>query len=75
MKEILLKLDGWVTQTVMYLRAYDVDLTTVRAVDVATMFLRGKAQDWWTGQFHLQESGMHCTSAHCTSSCVLVCFC
>jgi hypothetical protein len=51
------KLDGWVTQMVMYLRAYDVDLTTVRAVDVATMFLRGKAQDWWTGRFHLQESG------------------
>jgi hypothetical protein len=21
------------------------------------MFLRGKAQDWWTGQFHLQETG------------------
>jgi hypothetical protein len=51
------KLDGWLTQTQMYLRAYDVDLSTVRAVDVATMFLRGKAQDWWTGQFHLQESG------------------
>jgi hypothetical protein len=48
------KLDGWVTQTVMYLRAYDIDLHTVRAVDVATMFLRGKAQDWWSGQFHLQ---------------------
>jgi hypothetical protein len=41
----------------MYLRAYDVDLASVRAVDVATMFLRAKAQDWWTGQFHLQESG------------------
>jgi hypothetical protein len=41
----------------MYLRAYDVDLSTVRAVDVATMFLRGKAQGWWTGEFHLQESG------------------
>jgi hypothetical protein len=51
------KLDEWVTQTVMYLRAYEVDLTTVRAVDVATMFLRGRAQDWWTGQFHLQVSG------------------
>jgi hypothetical protein len=51
------KLDGWVTQTVMYLRAYDIDLHTVRAVDVATMFLRGKAQDWWSGQFHLQASG------------------
>ena len=21
------------------------------------MFLRSKAQDWWTGQFHLQASG------------------
>jgi hypothetical protein len=21
------------------------------------MFLRGKAQDWWTGQFHLMASG------------------
>ena len=41
----------------MYLKAYDVDLTTSRSVDVATMFLRGKAQDWWTGQFHLQEAG------------------
>lgn len=51
------KLDGWITQTHMYLRAYDVDLGSSRAVDVATMFLRAKAQDWWTGQFHLQESG------------------
>lgn len=51
------KLDGWLTQTQMYLKAYDIDLTTARSVDVATMFLRGKAQDWWTGQFHLQEAG------------------
>lgn len=51
------KLDGWVTQTHMFLRAYDVDLASSRAVEVATMFLRGKAQDWWTGQFHLQSSG------------------
>ena len=50
-------LDGWLTQTEMYLKAYAVDLTTSRAVDVATMFLRGKAQDWWTGQFHLIASG------------------
>jgi hypothetical protein len=41
----------------MYLRAYDVDLASSRSVDVATMFLRSKAQDWWTGQFHLQASG------------------
>jgi hypothetical protein len=41
----------------MFLKAYSVDLTTSRAVDVATMFLRGKAQDWWTGQFHLIASG------------------
>jgi hypothetical protein len=41
----------------MYLRAYDVDLATARAVEVSTMFLRGKAQDWWTGQFSLQASG------------------
>ncbi len=39
------KLDGWLTQTEMYLKAYDVDLATSRAVDVSTMFLRGKAQD------------------------------
>ena len=52
-----MKLDGWVTQTCMYLKAYNVDLHAVRAVDVATMFLRGKAQDWWTGQFRLQEAG------------------
>lgn len=51
------KLDGWLTQTQMYLKAYDVDLSTARCVDIATMFLRGKAQDWWTGQFHLQEAG------------------
>ena len=50
------KLDGWLTQTQMYLRAYDVDLASSRAVEVATMFLRGKAQDWWTGQFHLIAS-------------------
>jgi hypothetical protein len=41
----------------MYLRAYDVDLASSRSVDVATMFLRSKAQDWWTGQFHLQAAG------------------
>ena len=52
------KFDGWVTQTEMFLKAYDVDLMTPRAVDVATMFLRGKAQDWWTGQFHLISSGI-----------------
>jgi hypothetical protein len=50
-------LDGWLTQTEMYLKAYSVDLTSSRAVDVATMFLRGKAQDWWTGQFNLMSSG------------------
>ena len=52
------KLDGWLTQTEMFLKAYDVDLATSRAVDVATMFLRGKAQDWWTGQFHLISAGI-----------------
>jgi hypothetical protein len=51
------KLDGWLTQTQMYLKAYDVDLATSRAVDVSTMFLRGKAQDWWSGQFHLMSAG------------------
>ena len=51
------KLDGWLTQTHMYLRAYDVDLSTSRSVEIATMFLRGRAQDWWTGQFHLQATG------------------
>jgi hypothetical protein len=52
------KLDGWLTQTEMFLKAYDVDLATSRAVEVATMFLRGKAQDWWTGQFHLMSAGV-----------------
>ena len=52
------KLDGWLTQTQMYLKAYDVDLASSRAADVATMFLRGKAQDWWTGQFHLISAGI-----------------
>jgi len=51
------KLDGWLTQTEMFLKAYDVDLTTSHAVHVSTMFLRGKAQDWWTGQFHLMAAG------------------
>jgi hypothetical protein len=51
------KLDPWLTQTTMYLRAYDVDLASSRSVEVATMFLRGKASDWWTGQFHLIASG------------------
>jgi hypothetical protein len=51
------KLDPWLTQTEMYLRAYDVDLASARSVEVATMFLRGKASDWWTGQFHLIASG------------------
>ena len=50
-------MDGWLTQTEMYLKAYDVDLATSRAVDVSTMYLRGKAQDWWTGQFHLMSAG------------------
>ena len=51
------KLDGWLTQTEMYVRAYDVDIASSRAVEVSTMFLRGKAKDWWTGQFHLIASG------------------
>lgn len=51
------KLEGWITQTCMYLRAYDIDLHSVRAVEVATMFLRGKAQDWWCSQFRLIASG------------------
>ena len=50
-------LDGWVTQTCMYLRAYDIDLHAIRSVEVASMFLRGKALDWWTGQFRLMASG------------------
>lgn len=51
------RLDGWVTQTCMYLRAYDIDLSSVRAVEVASMFLRGKAQDWWSSRYRLMESG------------------
>jgi hypothetical protein len=52
-----MKLDPWLMQTEMYLRAYGVDLASARSVEVATMFLRGKASDWWTGQFHLIASG------------------
>jgi hypothetical protein len=52
-----MKLDPWIMQTEMYLRAYDVDLQTGRSVEVAAMFLRGKALDWWTGQFKLIASG------------------
>jgi hypothetical protein len=52
-----MKLDGWVTQTCMYLKAYVVDFHAVCAVDVATMFLRRKAQVWWTRQFRLQRAG------------------
>ena len=52
-----MKLDPWLMQTEMYLRAYDVDLASTRSVEVATMFLRGKASDWWTGQFQLIASG------------------
>jgi Retrotransposon gag protein len=51
------KLEGWITQTCMYLRAYDIDLGSVRAVEVASMFLRGKALDWWSGRFHLVATG------------------
>jgi hypothetical protein len=51
------KLDPWIMQCEMYLRAYGVDLASPRAVEVASMFLRGKALDWWTGQFHLIASG------------------
>lgn len=51
------KLEGWVTQTCMYLRAYDIDLASVRAVEVASMFLRGKALDWWSGMFQLVVTG------------------
>jgi hypothetical protein len=51
------KLDPWIMQCEMYLRAYGVDLASTRAVEVASMFLRGKALDWWSGQFHLIASG------------------
>ena len=52
-----MKLDPWLMQCEMYLRAYGIDLASTRAVEVASMFLRGKALDWWTGQFHLIASG------------------
>lgn len=52
-----MKLDPWIMQCEMYLRAYGVDLASTRAVEVASMFLRGKALDWWTGQFQLIASG------------------
>lgn len=51
------KIDGWVTQTCMYLRAYDIDLHSARAVELASMFLRGKALDWWTSQYSLVKTG------------------
>lgn len=50
------RLEGWCIQTRMFLKAYDVDLTTVRSVEMGTMFLRGKAQDWWAAQVKLQET-------------------
>eukprot|EP00884_Botryococcus_braunii_P018484 jgi/Botrbrau1/5319/Bobra.0391s0030.1 len=52
-----MKLDPWVMQCEMYLRAYGIDLGSTRAVEVASMFLRGKALDWWAGQYHLIASG------------------
>ncbi len=50
-------LEVWQTTTATYLRANCLDLTTPRAVDVACMFLRGRAQDWFVARNLLVQSG------------------
>jgi Retrotransposon gag protein len=52
-----IKVEGWVTQTRMYLRAYGINSASVRAVEVASMFLRGKALDWWSRRVYLTVTG------------------
>ena len=50
-------LEGWLTSVGMYLRANGVDLLSTRSVDIACMFLRGKALDWWSSQCLLVAAG------------------
>ena len=50
-------LEGWHTTTAMYLRANGLDLAGPHAVEVACMFLRGRAQDWFVSRDLLVQSG------------------
>jgi hypothetical protein len=50
-------LEGWHTTTAMYLRANGLDLASPQAVEVACMFLRGRAHDWFVSRDLLVQSG------------------
>ena len=50
-------LEGWVTSVSMYLRASGVDLQSPSSADVACMFLRGRALDWYSAQSLLSRAG------------------
>ena len=50
-------LETWAGATRLYLEANGVDLNARKAVEVACMFLRGKAADWWFSRSLLVNSG------------------
>ena len=50
-------LETWAGATRLYLEANGVDLNTRKSVEVACMFLRGKAADWWFSRTLLVNSG------------------
>ena len=50
-------LESWHSSTAMYLRANGIDLATPHCVEVACMFLRGRAQEWFVSRDLLVQSG------------------
>ena len=51
-------LDAFLLQAAMYLRACRVDLGTDRSVAIISMFLRGKAKEWFANRHALTLSGV-----------------
>lgn len=47
------KFNGWLKQTNVYMRAYDINLESVRSVEIASILA---GHDWWTSQFCLVET-------------------
>jgi hypothetical protein len=52
-----LALDSFVLQMTMYLQANGYDLNSVQCVAVSSMYLRGKAKEWFTSYYQLTKLG------------------
>lgn len=50
-------LDSFVLRMKLFLEAYGYDLGSAQCVAVSSMYLRGKAQEWFTNQHHLADLG------------------